>query len=195
MDIPSIPATWSASLAEQLDWWWQNHIRTRLDGLSDDEYFWEPVPGCWSVRPRVKVDPALAWGSGDYVLEHSWPDPVPPPVTTIAWRLGHLSMCFAERNGSHFGAPEVSHRTYDYAPTAGQALAQLDDAYMTWIKGVRGLDDEGLRRPCGPAEGPFAEFPLAELVLHINREALHHSAEITLLRDLYRAKGDDNSGL
>jgi hypothetical protein len=22
----------------------------RLAGLSDGEYFWEPVPGCWSVR-------------------------------------------------------------------------------------------------------------------------------------------------
>jgi hypothetical protein len=34
--------------------------------------------------------------------------------------------------------------------------------------------------------GPFAEYPLAALVLHINREALHHGAEILLLRDLYR---------
>jgi hypothetical protein len=38
----------------------------------------------------------------------------------------------------------------------------------------------------GPAEGPFAEHPYAELVLHINREAIHHSAEVLLLRDLYR---------
>jgi hypothetical protein len=27
---------------------------------------------------------------------------------------------------------------------------------------------------------------MASLVLHINREALHHGAEIALLRDLYR---------
>jgi hypothetical protein len=43
----------------------------------------------------------------------------------------------------------------------------------------------GLAPPCGPAEGPFAEYPMAALVLHINREALHHGAEIALLRDLY----------
>ena len=35
------------------------------------------------------------------------------------------------------------------------------------------------------AEGPFAEAPLAALVLHINREVLHHGAEICLLRDLF----------
>jgi len=29
---------------------------------------------------------------------------------------------------------------------------------------------------------------MAELVLHINREALHHGAEIALLRDLYRSR-------
>jgi hypothetical protein len=27
---------------------------------------------------------------------------------------------------------------------------------------------------------------MAALILHINREVLHHGAEITLLRDLYR---------
>ena len=41
---------WNNELAEQLDWQWQNHLRPRLDGLTDDEYFWEPVPGCWTLR-------------------------------------------------------------------------------------------------------------------------------------------------
>ena len=31
----------------------------------------------------------------------------------------------------------------------------------------------------------YAEYPMAALVLHINREAIHHGAEIALLRDLY----------
>ena len=25
-------------------------LRQRLEGLSDDEYLWEPVPGCWTVH-------------------------------------------------------------------------------------------------------------------------------------------------
>ena len=59
------------------------------------------------------------------------------------------------------------------------------------FRGVEGnarrgrLGDEALAAPCGPAEGPFAEYPMAGLVLHINREAIHHGAEIALLRDLY----------
>jgi hypothetical protein len=25
-------------------------LRQRLEGLTDEEYFWEPVPSCWTVR-------------------------------------------------------------------------------------------------------------------------------------------------
>lgn len=117
-------------------------------------------------------------------------------MTTIAWRLGHLiAAVFAERNASHFGGPPADLHSFEYAGTASRALNQLDDAYATWIKGVRGLGADGLLRPCGPAEGPYADYPLAELVLHINREALHHGAEIALLRDLYRWKGTDSHAL
>jgi hypothetical protein len=33
----------------------------------------------------------------------------------------------------------------------------------------------------------YLTAPMASLVLHVNREALHHLAEVSLLRDLYRA--------
>ena len=54
--------------------------------------------------------------------------------------------------------------------------------HVMWSAGARKAD---LSKPVGPAEGPFAEEPMATLVLHINREAIHHLAEIALLRDLY----------
>jgi len=187
---------WTKELAEQLDWHWNYHLRPRLDGLTDEEYFWEPVPGCWSLRKRGTPTDANTAGTGEFLFEFIYPQPAPPPVTTIAWRLAHMIVgVFAERNASHFGGPAASVREFDYAGTASQALGQLDDAYATWIKGVRGLGPDGLIRPCGPAEGPYAEYPLAALVLHINREALHHGAEIALLRDLYRAKGHSSDAV
>ena len=48
------------------------------------------------------------------------------------------------------------------------------------------LDEEGLSRPAGEPEA-HPDAPMAALVLHVNREALHHLAEVALLRDLYRA--------
>ena len=53
---------------------------------------------------------------------------------------------------------------------------------------MRGLGEAGLAEPCGPTEGPFAAEPMGVLVLHINRELLHHGAEIALLMDLYDAR-------
>ncbi len=190
---------WSTELAEQLDWHWQNQLRPRLEGLTDAEYFWEPVPGCWSLRkrgtPRTSTAPRAA-GAGEYLYEFAYPAPEPAPVTTIAWRLAHVIVgVFGARNASHFGGPPADWDTFSYAATAAEALAQLDSVYDTWIKGVRGLGPDGLTRPCGPAEGPYADYPLAALVLHINREALHHGAEIALLRDLYQAKGHDSDAL
>src|SRR5580698_5109743 len=93
---------------------------------------------------------------------------------------------FWERAASHFGGPAISYDTYDYPGDAATALSRLDAAYAAWAAGVRTLDPEGLGRPIGQAEGPFAAEPMGALILHINREALHHGAEISLLRDLYR---------
>jgi hypothetical protein len=53
---------------------------------------------------------------------------------------------------------------------------------------VRSLDEDGLVRACGPAEGPYAKESMATLVLHIHREMIHHCAEVLLLRDLYRSR-------
>lgn len=162
----------SAVLADQLDWHWQHLLRPRLDGLTDDEYLWEPVEGCWSVR-RDGVD-------------FAFPPPQPAPFTTIAWRMAHVIVgVFAMRNQHHFGGPPADYDSWPYALHAAPALRQLDDAYAGWIAGVRGLDEPTLARPVGAAEGPWAEHTMAELILHINREAIHHGAEIACLRDLY----------
>jgi hypothetical protein len=180
---------WTHELAQQLDRHWRGHLRPRLDGLTDEEYLWEPVPGMWSIRPRGTSGAPMAAGGGDFTADFAFPEPSPAPVTTIAWRIMHLVIgCFGMRAASHFGGPAVSYETYDYPGDAASALARLDASYALWIGGVRGLSPEDLRRRLGPAEGPWAESAMAELVLHINREALHHGAEIALLRDLYRWK-------
>jgi hypothetical protein len=183
---------WNEQLVLQLDWHWQRQLRPRLDGLTDDEYFWEPVPGAWNVRPRGESTAPIAAGSGDFTIDYATPEPDPPPVTTIAWRLGHIVVgVFGMRNAAHFGGPPMDYMSFEYAGTAAEALRQLDDAYAHWVNGVRQAD---LAEPCGPAEGAFADWPMAALVLHINREAIHHGAEIALLRDLYRARGVRLSG-
>jgi hypothetical protein len=177
---------WTEQLIGQLDWHWQNQLRPRLDGLTDDEYFWEPAPGAWSVRPRTEATSPWATGGGEYVIDFAYPAPDPPPVTTIAWRLGHIIVgVFGVRVAGHFGGPPVDHQSFRYAGSAGEALVQLDAGYAAWTAGVRTLGPADFARPSGPAEAPYEDFPLGSLILHINREVIHHGAEIALLRDLY----------
>ncbi len=177
---------WNQLLRDQFEWHWEHQLRSRLAGLSDEEYFWEPVSGAWSVRPRDTATTSMAAGAGDLVIDWAYPEPTPAPFTTIAWRLGHVIVgVLGMRNAAHFGRDPVDYASYSYAATAGDALEQLEREVTVWLDGVRGLGEDGLDRPCGPAEGPFAEAPIAALVLHIHRELIHHLAEVSLLRDLY----------
>ncbi|MBX7432271.1 DinB family protein [Mycobacterium sp. Y57] len=160
-------------LADQLDHHWRRQLRPRLDGLTDDEYFWAPVPDCWTLHTDGSID-------------YEFPEPDPAPLTTISWRPAHITVgVLAVRGHGYFGGPPADYRTWPYAPDADTALQQLDSAYRVWIEGVQRLDDRQLRRPLGPAEGPYADRLMVDLVLHIHREVIHHGAEIALLRDLF----------
>jgi DinB superfamily len=187
----TVDIDWNKELLDQLDWHWQGHLRPRLAGLTDAEYLWEPVAGCWSLRHRDDASTAMAAGAADTVADFDHPEPDPTPFTTIAWRMGHISIgVLGERAANHFGRPgSVEYTTTDWPLTAAGGLHLLDESYAAWIGGVRSLGAEGLHRVCGPAEGPYADFPMATLVLHITREVVHHGAELCLIRDLYRSSG------
>jgi DinB family protein len=170
---------WAAELGAQLDWHWTNQLRPRLEGISDEEYFWEPVPNCWTVR---------AVGGGRFVADWAFPPPEPPPVTTMAWRLCHIAgPILAWRNANHFGGPAFDIQTFDWPGSARAAMDLIDDGYERWRSGVAGLDEAALGRDVGGVE-PWSA-PMAALVLHVNREIIHHGAEVALLRDLFRARG------
>lgn len=185
--------SWNEVLREQLDFHYRQLFRPRLEGLTDKEYLWEPVADCWSIRPRGTSTSPTPIGVGDLQRDDAPDDPDPAPVTTIAWRIAHMTVeCLSMRTMNHFAGPRAHWETWEYTVSADHALAQLDAAYDAWSAGVESLGEEGLARPVGPAEGPWAKSPYADLVLHINRELIHHGAEVCLLRDLYRARNEEN---
>ena len=179
-----------ALIVDQLGFYWDNHLWPRLQGLTDEEYYWEPVDGCWSVRPDdqgvLRIDETdLAGG--------------PPPVTTLAWRIMHIAVgVFHTRASTFFGDGSVPadadmadprHGPATLPATAAEGLALLEFAYRWWTDGVLTLSEEQLLTPLGPRGHYFGHLPMAQLVLHLNREAMHHGGEIGVLRDLYRASG------
>lgn len=168
--------SWSHELLDQLDFAWNVQFMPRMEGLSDEEYRWEPVDGCLTVRPAA---------DGSFRLDpRTQADP--PPFTTIAWRIGHMASVFGRRASNHFGDGSYDEASVRWPGTAAGALEILTGEYGRWHAGVESLGEDRLLEPSGPHEGPFAESPKATLVLHITREFLHHAAEVALLRDLYR---------
>lgn len=123
------------------------------------------------------------------MIDWEWPTPEPPPITTITWRLAHVAVqVFGIHVSQHFGDGSLSIVSAEWPSTAIQALNMLETHYHSWRDGILGLDDEALAAPAGEAEGQWGDCPMATLVLHINREVMHHGAEIAILRDLYRAR-------
>jgi hypothetical protein len=153
----------------------------RLDGLTDDEYFWEPVAGCWNLHVR---DDGTVRGDWGLIFEAT------PPVTTIAWRLSHIvDFLTAERCATWLGLePAPGSRSERLAATAARARADLERAYAVWRGYVAAVDDDVLAGNSGPIAGPYADYSRAGFVFHILDELVHHAAEIALLRDLYRAR-------
>ena len=154
---------WNFQLAEQLDWHWREQLRPRLDGLTDEEYRWEPVPGAWNVRPRGTGTAPVAVGGGEFTIDFAMPEPDPPPVTTIAWRLGHIVVgVLGDAGGLALRRPAVDYATHRYPGDAATALAQLDAAYAGWIGGVRGARrrrDWPGRSARPRARGPTVPWP------------------------------------
>ncbi len=109
---------WNAEVVDQLEWHWQHQLRPRLDGLTDDEYFWQPVPGCWTISRRGEDSAPVSVGAGQFTMDHGKPATEPEPVTTIAWRLAHLIDVFGPPDVAHFdvrpadppGRPLLGHR-------------------------------------------------------------------------------------
>jgi hypothetical protein len=161
----------------------------RLDGLVDDEYLWEPVEGMWSVRRREEARTSDAYGPGLYVLDFEATDPLAPgPATTIAWRLGHLISAFAGRWEWTFGDRRTPPKNVvEFTPHAEKAVAQLWEWVPRWIDGIEHLTSDQLETP-GFGQYPQGldpEIPFIGIVWWMNREFIHHLAEVALLRDLY----------
>ncbi|MFE6177109.1 DinB family protein [Streptomyces sp. NPDC056464] len=207
----------------------------RLTGLGDEEYLWEPVPGCWSIRRRSEATTPRAFGPGDWVLDlgapeipaneyaevarqaaagmsvakiaddrsvsverveqilaHTGePEPDQTPVTTIAWRLGHLHYCFAGQWEWTFGERRHEPKMLvDFTPSATLALDRFWTLIDRWRDSVGAMTEEQLDT-VGFSQYPYGsdpDEPFISVLWGANLELIHHMAEIALLRDLWQAR-------
>ncbi len=159
--------------------------RASVDGLTDEEYFWEPAPGCWSIRQR---------SDGSWMGEWPLPPPDPAPFTTLAWRLWHVTDMYGENRAPEWlnvppQGEAVGMDANDPTPpsNAADAIDLLERAHDRWDAHLQLVTDDGLGERIGAVAGPdYAERTRAAYVLHMLDEFIHHGAEVALLRDLWR---------
>lgn len=163
-------------------------LRRRLEGLTDDEYFWEPVAGCWSVRPREKAASPHPMGSGPRVLDNSDEEPATAPFTTIAWRLTHLTDVFDSYQRALWASPYVDS-WIEIPSSAPTGIALWEHHAAAFIRGLEGEDNESLQRSVRVPWWP-REAPRMAVVSNVATEAIHHGAEIGVLRDLYARRAE-----
>jgi hypothetical protein len=171
------------ALQDLSDQVWER-VHARLEGLTDAEYLWEPAPGCWTVRER---------GDGTWRDDWPLPRPDPEPFTTIAWRLWHLIDMYGENRAPRWldipAQGEAVGRDDPHGappPTAADALELLALAHARWDAHLALATEECLGEVVGPVGGVYADRKRANYVLHMLDEFIHHGAEISLLRDLWR---------
>ncbi len=168
-----------------------NGVKVEVAALTDEEYLWEPVPNCWSVR-RHAAGPGsgatVLFGAGEWGRDSARPvHPVPPPFTTIAWRLGHLGEMLTLRADHTIGSHARTRDGYQFSGDAAGGIAAFDSGAAAWRAALTAADDVALDTVGHSSypDGSDPEEPFIQIVWWVNQELLHHGAEIALLRDLY----------
>jgi hypothetical protein len=154
-----------------------------LAGIGDEEFFWEPVPGCWTVHRRSEVRAASADGSGEWVIDYEVPDPDPAPVTTIAWRTVHIAAVNYLYWDYAFGPGTLSF-DLEMPGDARTAVAWLAVSQRPVAAELAALGEGDLDSPRLTNWGE--RWPCHRIFSTLINEQVHHGAEISLLRDLYR---------
>ena len=159
--------------------------------MTDVEYLWEPVAGCWSVRRREDGPGHRATkllGGGPWGRDATPNSPYPPPFTTLAWRLSHLTEMLVLRADHTSGTHSMERTDFHSSGDAAGAIAAWETATAAWRRTLLACDDEVLDT-VGYSTFPYgsdADDPFIDVVWWVNQEIVHHGAEIALLRDLYR---------
>lgn len=160
-------AQWDTSLSMLLD---------RLEGLSDDEYRWQPTPGAADL---IEQDGALV----------AAPD-ADQPTRTVAWTMAHLAdMCWLRADYTD-GAKTRPLGYSAFPGTAAEATTQLRSAAARWRASVAAATAEQALQ-VGYSTYPVGmdpDLPFVDIVWWLNRELIAHGADIATVRDLYGAR-------
>jgi hypothetical protein len=150
-------------------------VRERLAGLTEDEYYWEPVPEVWTLR-RLTV--------GRLEADYADPDPDPPPFTTLGWRVNHIASCKVMYHEYAYGPQRLTFPDLPVPATPAEGVAMLDEGHDLLVQDLQQLEDHDLQAEVLTNWGE--RWPAWRIFWTMIHHDLWHGGEIGALRDLYR---------
>src|SRR5215210_8957961 len=152
-------------------------LRERCRGLTDQEFFWEPVADCWNIRTDGQH-------VGGWSYEYEFAPADPAPLTTIGWRLVHLAAGNRIYWNHAFGDGTLTFLDLVVPHTADSALSAWRESRLPITTWLSEASDTDLAEP-RPSHLPSRQEAAGDQVRTLVDEQVHHAAEIALLRDLF----------
>jgi hypothetical protein len=149
-------------------------LQSRLDGLLDDEFFWQPGPDCWTIyedRP------------GHWTYHYAIPDPEPAPLTTLGWQIVHLATCKVMYHEWAYGAAHLTWPELTIPHSAKAAMDLLEEGHRLLQDDLRGESESQLDEPRKTNWGEI--WPAWRIFWAMNDHDVLHGGVIGYLRDLY----------
>lgn len=162
-----------ALLKMEMDDAWEE-LQGILEGLTKEEFNWQPAKDSWHLK-RV---------GERWTLDYADPAPDPPPVATIAWRMGHIATCKVMYVEYAFGARKLTWDDLDLPSTVTGMLEYLRESHAPLRAALEGLTDEDLQEMRYTNWGEL--WPTDKIFWTMIYHDLHHGAQIATLRELYR---------
>jgi hypothetical protein len=150
-------------------------LRIRLEGLTEQEFFWQPVPDCWTVYPDE---------SGRWTYDYHVPDPEPAPLTTIAWQLVHVGACKVMYHEWAYGPARLTWPELNVPCTVIDTLALLDRGQTLLQDDLQRLSESQLDEPVLTNWGE--RWPAWRIFWVMTDHDALHGGIVGHLRDVYR---------
>jgi hypothetical protein len=151
-------------------------FRPSLRGLTDDEYLWQPTPGCPTIHRQQ---------DGTYRVDHQFPI---EGAASIAQRLGWAAQTIHVATNQHFGDKSITREHVgNVSGTAPEGVAFLSDAVSGWGDGLAACEPSFLLEHSenlspGAIDG---QFPFIAVVMFYFELLVQSCAHVSMTRDLY----------
>ena len=153
-------------------------LRKGIDDVTDEEFCWEPVPGCWTIyedRP------------GHWSYNYAIPDPKPAPLTTIGWQLVHLMTCKVMYHEWAYGQARMTFPEIAIPHTAEATVARLDESHLRLRGELAQLSDAQLDAHVKTNWGEL--WPAWRIFWTMADHDAFHGGTVGCIRDLYHWRG------